>query len=121
MAAAHPFASLGPVARDWFERTLGTPTDVQVRGWAAIAAGRHTLMCAPTGSGKTLAAFLIALDRPSRTPPGTGTRVVYVSPLKSLAHDIERNLAAPLAGLGLPIAVDLRTGDTPAKERQRQL
>ena len=119
--AADPLAPLGAVARGWFHRTFTAPTDVQARGWAAIAAGRHTLMCAPTGSGKTLAAFLIALDRLARTPPGAGTRVVYISPLKSLAHDIERNLAAPLAGLGLSIAVDLRTGDTPAKERQRQL
>src|SRR5690349_12266946 len=81
-------------------------------------------MLAPTGSGKTLAAFLWCLDRLARAP-ADGTRVVYVSPIKALAYDVERNLRAPLAGLqrlgaGAQIAVDVRTGDTPAKERERQ-
>ena len=120
MSAPDPLAPLGPAARGWFEKAFGAPTDVQARGWAAIARGAHTLMCAPTGSGKTLAAFLIALDRLAREPRVAGTRVVYVSPIKALAHDIERNLRVPLVGMQLPIAVDLRTGDTPAKERERQ-
>jgi ATP-dependent Lhr-like helicase len=114
-----PLATFGDAARAWFARTFPGPTPVQARGWAAIAAGRHTLMLAPTGSGKTLAAFLWALDRLARSP-GAGTRVVYISPIKALAYDIERNLRAPLAGMGLSIQVDLRTGDTPAKERERQ-
>jgi ATP-dependent Lhr-like helicase len=114
-----PLAHFGTAVRDWFARRLGSPTPVQERGWAAIARGHHTLMCAPTGSGKTLAAFLHAIDRLSRDRGG-GTRIVYVSPIKALAYDIERNLRAPLAELGLPIAVDVRTGDTPAKERERQ-
>jgi len=94
---------------------------------ASIATGKHTLMLAPTGSGKTLAAFLWCLDRLARTPGDgeRGTRVVYVSPIKALAYDVERNLRAPLAGLqrlgaGAQITVDVRTGDTPAKERERQ-
>jgi ATP-dependent Lhr-like helicase len=114
-----PLAHFGTAVRDWFVRRMGTPTPVQERGWAAIARGHHTLMCAPTGSGKTLAGFLHAIDRLSRDRGG-GTRIVYVSPIKALAYDIERNLRAPLAELGLPIAVDVRTGDTPAKERERQ-
>ncbi len=117
--AGDPLAHFGEPVRAWFARRLGAPTPVQERGWAAIARGHHTLMCAPTGSGKTLAAFLHAIDRLSRARGG-GTRVVYVSPIKALAYDIERNLRAPLAELGLPIAVDVRTGDTPAKERERQ-
>src|SRR5207237_6976120 len=89
----------------------------------SIARGDHTLMLAPTGSGKTLAAFLWCLDRLAKEP-ASGTRVVYVSPIKALAYDVERNLRAPLAGLqrlgaGGAIAVDVRTGDTPAKERER--
>ncbi|HEY1554835.1 MAG TPA: DEAD/DEAH box helicase [Kofleriaceae bacterium] len=116
-----PLAPFGDAARAWFRGAFAAPTDVQARGWAAIARGRHTLMLAPTGSGKTLAAFLWALDRIGRAPrPGGGTRVVYVSPLKALAYDVERNLRAPLAGIGSPIAIDVRTGDTPAKERERQ-
>ena len=83
-------------------------------------------MLAPTGSGKTLAAFLWCLDRLVREPSQPRTRVVYVSPIKALAYDVERNLRAPLAGLqrlgvrGQEIRVDVRTGDTPAKERERQ-
>src|SRR5262245_22767585 len=76
-------------------------------------------MAAPTGSGKTLAAFLWAIDRLARDSR-PGTRVVYVSPIKALAYDIERNLRTPLAGIGASIAVDVRTGDTPAAERERQ-
>ncbi|HTR50978.1 MAG TPA: DEAD/DEAH box helicase [Kofleriaceae bacterium] len=114
-----PLAPFGEPARAWFRGAFASATPVQARGWAAIARGRHTLMLAPTGSGKTLAAFLWALDRLA-TPGAPGTRVVYISPLKALAYDVERNLRAPLAGMGLPIAIDVRTGDTPAKERERQ-
>ena len=78
------------------------PTRAQQLGWPPIAAGSHTLLLAPTGSGKTLAAFLSALDGLARDPAERGTRVLYVSPLKALNHDIERNLRAPLAGITFP-------------------
>ena len=132
-----------PVARAWFTGAFAGPTQAQEMGWDAIASGAHTLLCAPTGSGKTLAAFLWCLDRLAlRTheavfAPATrkgarekrrGVSVLYVSPLKALSYDVERNLRAPLAGLrvaalreGLEppdIAVATRTGDTPAKERE---
>ncbi|MEJ7603985.1 MAG: DEAD/DEAH box helicase, partial [Kofleriaceae bacterium] len=119
-------ALFGSATRTWFSQSFAAPTEVQSRGWASIASGRHTLMLAPTGSGKTLAAFLWCLDRLSRVAePAPGTRVVYVSPIKALAYDIERNLRAPLAGLqrlgtGGAITVDVRTGDTPPKDRERQ-
>ncbi|TMK74917.1 MAG: DEAD/DEAH box helicase [Actinobacteria bacterium] len=89
-------------------------------GWPKIVSGQNTLICAPTGSGKTLAAFLWGIDRLAREPEqlGQGVRIVYVSPLKALSYDIERNLRAPLKGVGAEIAVGLRTGDTPQRERQ---
>ncbi|HTN25384.1 MAG TPA: DEAD/DEAH box helicase, partial [Solirubrobacteraceae bacterium] len=89
---------------------------MQTRAWPAIATGEHTLISAPTGSGKTLAAFLWALDRLARAP-AAHTRLVYVSPLKALAYDIDRNLRAPLRGIGADLSVGVRTGDTPQKER----
>jgi ATP-dependent helicase Lhr and Lhr-like helicase len=105
--------------RKWFEASFDAPTPAQAGGWPAISSGANTLICAPTGSGKTLAAFLWGIDRLSREPQrGDGTRIVYVSPLKALSYDIERNLRAPLAGIGAEISVALRTGDTPQKERQ---
>ena len=105
--------------RDWFEKSFDAPTPAQAGGWPAISSGANTLICAPTGSGKTLAAFLWGIDRLAREPSdGRGTRIVYVSPLKALSYDIERNLRAPLAGIGAEISVGLRTGDTPQKERQ---
>jgi ATP-dependent Lhr-like helicase len=135
-----PTSHFHPIVRTWFERRFGTPTEAQAQGWPAIASGAHTLIAAPTGSGKTLAAFLTSLDslvRQALSPPPTGSgqasgladgiQVVYVSPLKALANDIQRNLLDPLAeiralaeemGTPLPeIRVALRTGDTPAKER----
>jgi ATP-dependent helicase Lhr and Lhr-like helicase len=129
-----PLAQFGAATQTWFRQSFAAPTVVQARGWASIAAGQHTLMLAPTGSGKTLAAFLWCLDQLARRPPPPGaaagsviedTRVVYVSPIKALAYDIERNLRAPLVGLqrlgaGGQITVDVRTGDTPPKERERQ-
>ena len=105
--------------RKWFEASFDAPTPAQAGGWPAISSGASTLICAPTGSGKTLAAFLWGIDRLATEPQrGDGTRIVYVSPLKALSYDIERNLRAPLAGIWAEISVGLRTGDTPQKERQ---
>jgi len=112
-------STFSPDVQAWFERAFEGPTRAQAEAWPVIASGRHVLVSAPTGSGKTLAAFLWALDRLSR--PGDaagGTRVVYVSPLKALAYDIERNLRAPLRGIGAEhVRVGIRTGDTPQSER----
>jgi ATP-dependent helicase Lhr and Lhr-like helicase len=115
-----PLASFSPPVREWFQKAFETPTPAQEKAWPAIAAGENVLLSAPTGSGKTLAAFLWALDRLGAEPRGEkqGTRVVYVSPLKALAYDIERNLRTPLRGIGADqITVAIRTGDTPQKER----
>jgi ATP-dependent Lhr-like helicase len=121
--------------RDWFSSSFAQPTAAQAQAWPAIASGEHVLLSAPTGSGKTLAAFLWALDRLSADPsgeegrgerdgssdqpppPGGGVRVVYISPLKALSYDIERNLRAPLHGIGASVTVGIRTGDTPQAER----
>src|SRR5689334_17233913 len=121
-----------PLVAEWFAERFGTPTPAQDAGWPRIAAGDDTLIAAPTGSGKTLAAFLWSLDRLVRAAEaGTldeRTYVVYVSPLKALGNDVQKNLLAPLAelraraearGVVLPeIRVMVRTGDTPAHERQ---
>src|ERR671939_1395241 len=117
MAAVDAFS---PRTRAWFEGAFAEPTPAQELGWPAIASGEHTLIQAPTGSGKTLAAFLYGIDRLLPTP-GDGLRLLYVSPLKALNYDIERNLRGPLAGLQSELAVAVRTGDTPQKERQRML
>src|SRR6266404_9728834 len=89
--------------REWFRTTFAEPTPAQAEGWPAIAAGEHALILAPTGSGKTLAAFLWSIDRlmsgPAPTQPGT--RVLYISPLRALAVDVDKNLRAPLAGIAL--------------------
>src|SRR6478609_4041995 len=115
-----PLAPFSPETRTWFERTFFEPTPAQALGWPAITTGEHTLIQAPTGSGKTLAAFLYGIDK--LTPePGQGLRLLYVSPLKALNYDIERNLRGPLAGLRSELTVAVRTGDTPQKERQRML
>jgi ATP-dependent helicase Lhr and Lhr-like helicase len=106
--------------RDWFTRTFAEPTPAQEQGWPAIASGEHTLIQAPTGSGKTLAAFLYGIDRLTDAR-GEGLRLLYVSPLKALNYDIERNLRGPLAGLRSELSVAVRTGDTPAKERAAML
>src|SRR3954470_14838667 len=118
--AADPLASFTPQVRDWFLRAFSGPTEAQAQAWPAIARGENVLLSAPTGSGKTLAAFLWALDRlvAQPTPPDDKrTRLVYVSPLKALSYDIERNLRAPLRGIGGGVSVGIRTGDTPQKER----
>ncbi|MFI5309561.1 MAG: DEAD/DEAH box helicase, partial [Polyangiales bacterium] len=119
--------------RSWFGATFGEPTAVQRRGWEAIASGRHALLAAPTGSGKTLAAFLFCIDRLGRRAPDpsarSSVRVLYVSPLKALVYDVERNLRAPLAGIEAASRlvgpwhaprVSVRTGDTSAAERRQQ-
>jgi ATP-dependent helicase Lhr and Lhr-like helicase len=127
--------------RDWFAASFAEPTPAQARAWPTIASGEHVLLSAPTGSGKTLAAFLWAIDRLNTTPParvgggqtedvsdapngmpharvgGGGVRVVYVSPLKALSYDIERNLRAPLRGIKANVSVGIRTGDTSQAER----
>ena len=113
-------ASLSPATRAWFERAFPSPTPAQELGWPAIATGAHVLLQAPTGSGKTLAAFLQGIDRLNETP-GEGLRLLYVSPLKALNYDVERNLRGPLAGLGSQLSVGVRTGDTPQRDRQRML
>ncbi|MCK9248370.1 MAG: DEAD/DEAH box helicase [Solirubrobacteraceae bacterium] len=120
-----------PRVRDWFVRAFSAPTAVQEQAWPLISAGEHVLISAPTGSGKTLAAFLWGLDRLAAAPLPDGerrVRLLYVSPLKALSHDVERNLRAPLRGIavdddpgatGAPdVHVALRTGDTPQRERQ---
>ncbi|MCC9309182.1 ATP-dependent helicase [Kitasatospora sp. RB6PN24] len=128
-----PLAGFAPATRAWFEAAFDRPTAAQAGAWAAIRRESDVLVVAPTGSGKTLAAFLAALDRLSSAPPPADPRrrlrVLYVSPLKALAVDVERNLRAPLAGLrqaavrlGLPepeVQVGTRSGDTPAAERRR--
>jgi ATP-dependent Lhr-like helicase len=107
-----------PHVRDWFVGAFERPTPAQEQAWPAIAGGEHTLISAPTGSGKTLAAFLWALDKLGREPrPEKKTRLVYVSPLKALSYDVERNLRAPLRGIGADLSVGIRTGDTSQKER----
>ena len=121
----------GAPTATWFREAFREPTQVQRRGWPLLADGAHALLLAPTGSGKTLAAFLACLDTLFRRDPAEasdGFSVVYVSPLKALVYDIERNLRAPLTGivhtarrLGeevRPVSVAIRTGDTPQRERQ---
>lgn len=157
--AAGALEAFAPATRAWFEDAFpGGPTPVQARAWQAIGRGANTLLIAPTGSGKTLAAFLSAIDRLGREQPrsasssgspngsssgsprgsggpadrrgaGRGVRVLYVSPLKALGADVERNLRRPLAGIAeaaealgepaAPISVAVRSGDTPAAQRRR--
>jgi ATP-dependent helicase Lhr and Lhr-like helicase len=127
-----PLGVFSEPVRTWFETTFRSPTVAQARGWPAISGGEHSLLLAPTGSGKTLAAFLWAIDRLTSTPPPPKERrlrVVYVSPLRALAVDVDRNLRAPLEGIRLAAErlghdvhrpeVAIRTGDTPAQDRTR--
>jgi ATP-dependent Lhr-like helicase len=117
---ADPLAAFSDRTSRWFEASFEAPTPAQAQGWPAIASGANTLISAPTGSGKTLAAFLWGIDRLAKEPErlGSGVRIVYVSPLKALSYDVERNLRAPLKGIGVDVSVGLRTGDTPQRERQ---
>jgi ATP-dependent Lhr-like helicase len=121
-----------PAARAWFSGAFPAPTEVQDGGWRSVASGQHTLMSAPTGSGKTLAAFFWCIDQLANEPvpvEAERCRVLYVSPLKALTVDIERNLQAPLRGIALeaerlglkqsPITVAIRTGDTPPRDRRQ--
>ena len=129
-----PLELFHPAVREWFTQAFAAPTSPQALAWPAIARGESTLLLAPTGSGKTLAAFLWCLNRLLFEPVPDAKnrcRVLYVSPLKALAVDIERNLWAPLAGIakvaearGTPVSIPsvvIRTGDTPADERRRFL
>ena len=121
-----------PLIADWFKTSFGSPTEVQARAWPGIAGGEHLLAVAPTGSGKTLAAFLWGLDRllSGAWAPGR-TNILYVSPLKALNNDVQRNLLSPLAELRqvfeaageepAPIRVETRSGDTPQPERRRMV
>ncbi|PWV57980.1 ATP-dependent helicase [Nocardiopsis sp. L17-MgMaSL7] len=132
--ATDPLAPFGTATRAWFGRAFPDgPTAAQTEAWRTVASGRDTLVVAPTGSGKTLSAFLWSLDRLTHAPVPTDRskrcRVLYVSPLKALAVDVERNLRQPLAGIATaaegggevlsPVTVGVRTGDTPAQERRR--
>ena len=130
-APADVLARFGPATRTWFAGAFAAPTAAQAGAWDAISSDRHALVVAPTGSGKTLAAFLWAIDRLTTEPPperARRCRVLYVSPLKALAADVQRNLRSPLAGIrqaaardGLAVeevTVGARTGDTPASERR---
>ena len=126
-----PLENFHPAVASWFAKQFPLPTAPQLAAWPAIASGRHALIAAPTGSGKTLAAFLAAIDALVRQAVAgelaDATQVVYVSPLKALSNDIQRNLELPLAGIaaelramGLPappIRAQVRTGDTPQTER----
>ncbi|WP_019181478.1 DNA glycosylase AlkZ-like family protein, partial [Microbacterium yannicii] len=138
----------GPATQDWFRGAFPAPTDAQIGAWQAISAGRHALVVAPTGSGKTLSAFLWAIDRvfhekavaPASAPakgrkraapaaPPPGTRILYISPLKALGVDVERNLRSPLVGIGqsarrlgiaVPdVTVGVRSGDTTSSDRRK--
>ncbi len=132
-AQTDPLAPFSPEVRAWFSGAFPAPTRAQVGGWAAISSGAHALIHAPTGSGKTLAAFLWCIDRLAVVPRSATptTRVLYISPLKALAYDVERNLRAPLAGIALAaerlgrpapaITIGTRTGDTAADQRRRLL
>lgn len=132
-SSTDPFACFHPITAEWFQRAYGQPTAPQRMGWPVIARGESALILAPTGSGKTLTAFLWCLDRlmlhPQPENRAKGTRILYVSPLKALAVDVERNLRVPLAGIaeaarsaGIPFqepSIAVRTGDTPSGERAK--
>ncbi len=131
---ATALAAFTPATRSWFADAFASPTAAQERGWEAIRRGGHTLIHAPTGSGKTLAAFLWAIDRIATEPTPSERercRVLYVSPMKALAYDVERNLRAPLTGIQVAagrlgfdvprVTTAMRTGDTPGSERQAML
>ncbi len=130
-----PLAGFHPAVATWFDRTFGEPTPPQVEGWPAIREGKHTLIASPTGSGKTLAAFLCAIDDLVRQGLEDGlperVQVLYVSPLKALSNDIERNLQTPLEGIrgtleemgfgDVDIRTAVRTGDTPSHQRTKMV
>src|SRR5436309_1065107 len=113
-----PLSQFTAPVRDWFAGAFEAPTPAQERAWPAIATGEHVLISAPTGSGKTLAAFLYGLNRLVAEPSHERTRLVYVSPLKALSYDVDKNLRAPLRGIGADVKVAVRTGDTPQRDRR---
>ena len=135
MGFAMPLSSFDPFVREWFENHFATITEPQQMGWPEIRAGRDVLISAPTGSGKTLAAFLTAIDslitQARAGELSNQTQILYVSPLKALSNDVHRNLDVPLAGIRAvaekhgvdlaPIRASVRTGDTPAWERQQMV
>ena len=135
-AKAAALARFSPATQRWFQSTFAAPTPVQSAAWDAIASGKHALVIAPTGSGKTLAAFLHAIDalfreREQQEPPdkATRTRILYISPVKALAADVQRNLQLPLEGVyqqrrqqrekPIALTVGMRSGDTPSSERAK--
>jgi ATP-dependent Lhr-like helicase len=134
-AAVGPLASLHPIVREWFAERFGAPSEPQRLGWPAIASGEHTLILAPTGTGKTLAAFMWELNqlivRGLESPLPNAVQILYISPLKALGNDVQRNLEQPLAelrarfeaeGTEFPeIRIGVRTGDTPPAARARML
>ena len=112
--ATDPLAAFSSATRDWFASSFAAPTPAQAQAWPAIASGEHVLLSAPTGSGKTLAAFLWAIDRALLwSPARAACASSYVSPLKALSYDIERNLRVPLRGVGAEVTVGIRTGTPP--------
>src|SRR5262245_48774511 len=133
-ALSDPLALLHPAVAGWFRERFEQPTGAQARAWPAAHSGANVLLAAPTGSGKTLAAFLAAIDALVCEGAAAGslpdeTRVLYVSPLRALSNDVEKNLLVPLAGIRemlerqgqkpVDIRTAVRTGDTPSKERTR--
>jgi ATP-dependent Lhr-like helicase len=130
-----PFTGFHPAVATWFERTFGEPTPPQMEGWPAIREGKHTLIASPTGSGKTLAAFLCAIDELVQRGLSEGlddrVSVLYISPLKALSNDIDKNLQAPLEGIrgtleelgygDVDIRTAVRTGDTPSHMRTKMV
>ena len=134
-AAPAPLASLHPIVRSWFAERFGAPSEPQRLGWPAIASGEHTLILAPTGTGKTLAAFMWELNqliiRGLEGPLPNAVQILYISPLKALGNDVQRNLEQPLAELRARFAakgkefpeirIGVRTGDTPPAARARML
>jgi ATP-dependent Lhr-like helicase len=136
MSQSPSLEAFSAATRDWFTRAFDAPTLAQEQAWPAIASEEHVLLAAPTGSGKTLAAFLWAIDtlaaeRAQAGQPVAGDRpqadrrrgisLVYISPLKALSYDIDRNLTVPLRGIGADLTVAVRSGDTPQRERQAML
>ncbi len=117
-----------PATRQWFDESFDAPTPAQLGAWDAVAGDEHVLVVAPTGSGKTLAAFLSSIDRLMHAGESEGTRVLYISPLKALAVDVERNLRSPLVGITQAaarrgdefreVSVGVRSGDTTQRDRR---